>query len=77
MRSELVFSATANTPNRFLLCRMIATSARHLLKRPGSFSEGINSCLLMAGNDELGPAHAMTPAVVARPVAIGDLVGIL
>ena len=77
MRSDLVFSASAHTPNRFLLCRMISMSARHLLRRPGSFPEGINSCLVMAGKDELGPAHAMTPKLAARPPAIGDLIGVL
>lgn len=77
MRSDLVFSATANTPNRFLLCRMISMSARHLLRRPGSFPAGINSCLVMAGKDELGPAHAMTPTTTVRPAAIGDLMGVL
>ena len=54
MRSELVFSAALNTPNRYLLCRMISLSARHMLKRPGSFAHGINSCLELAGKDETG-----------------------
>ncbi len=52
MRSELVFSAAVNTPNRFMLCRMISMSARTALKRPGSFAEGINSCLVLAGKEE-------------------------
>ncbi len=52
MRSELVFSAAVNTPNRFLLCRMISMSARHALKRTGSFAEGINSCLVLAGKED-------------------------
>lgn len=77
MRSELVFAATTNTPNRFLLCRMISMSARHLLRRPGSFPAGINSCLVMAGKDELGPAEAMTLTPSLRPPAIGDLIGVL
>lgn len=51
MRSELVFSAVVNMPNRYLLCRMISMSARTALKRPGSFAEGINSCLVLAGRD--------------------------
>ena len=77
MRSDLVFSATLNTPNRFLLCRMLSMSAQHLLRRPGSFPEGINSCLVMAGNNELGPATAMTLAPSVRPTAMGDLIGAL
>jgi hypothetical protein len=56
MRSELVFSAAVNTPNRFMLCRMISMSARTALKRPGSFAEGINSCLVLAGKEEETPA---------------------
>ena len=55
MRSNLVFSAALKTPNRYMLCRVISMSVRRVLNRPGSFAEGINSCLVLAGNDSAPP----------------------
>lgn len=42
MRSEDVFAATKNIGNRFLLCRVVSVSARHLQKGPKQFTESIN-----------------------------------
>ena len=61
MRSDLVFSAAINTPNRYLLCRMISLSTRHVLNRRGSFAEGINSCLALAGKDDGIAADPLQP----------------
>lgn len=66
MRSNLVFSASVKTPNRFMLCRMISLSARHLLNRPGSFAQTINSCLELAGND-------VPPVLTPRTAGVANL----
>ena len=67
MRSDLVFSAAVKTPNRYLLCRMLSVSARHMSTGKNSFAEGINSVLMLAGNSEsaeaVTPAQEITPAV--------------
>jgi hypothetical protein len=46
MRSGLVFNVSARISNRFLLCRMLAASARKLHRDGVSTSQCINSSLL-------------------------------
>lgn len=46
MRSGLIFSVSNRFTNRFLLCRMLATSARKMHRDGVSTSQCINSSLL-------------------------------
>jgi hypothetical protein len=46
MRSDLVFNVSNRISNRFLLCRMLAASARKLHRDGVSTSQCINSSLL-------------------------------
>lgn len=46
MRSGLVFSVSTRISNRFLLCRMLAASARKMHRDGVSTSQCINSSLL-------------------------------
>ena len=46
MRSGLVFTASTKVPNRFLLCRMIAASARKMHRDGISTSQSINNSLV-------------------------------
>lgn len=50
MRSDDVFAATKNIGNRFLLCRVVAVSARHLQKGPKQFTESINKSFKLIGS---------------------------
>jgi hypothetical protein len=45
MRSGLVFNVSSRIPNRFLLCRMIAASARRMHRDGTSTSQSINNSL--------------------------------
>lgn len=71
MRSDLVFSAAVKTPNRYLLCRMLSISARHMSTGNNSFAQGINSVLVLAGNSEIGEQDST--AEVTRPVMSNQL----
>lgn len=46
MRSGLVFNVSTRVPNRFLLCRMIAASARKMHRDGISTSQSINNSLV-------------------------------
>lgn len=46
MRSGLVFNVSARISNRFLLCRMLAASARKMHRDGVSTSQCINNSLL-------------------------------
>jgi hypothetical protein len=46
MRSGLVFNVSSRIPNRFLLCRMIAASARKMHRDGISTSQSINNSLV-------------------------------
>jgi hypothetical protein len=46
MRSDLVFNVSNRISNRFLLCRMLAASARKLHRDGVSTSQCINNSLL-------------------------------
>ncbi|HEX6467048.1 MAG TPA: hypothetical protein VFZ99_07075 [Terriglobales bacterium] len=59
MRSGLVFNASMKITNRFLLCRMIATSARKMQRSGASTSQTINDSLrALEGAIENGVAEA-------------------
>ena len=45
MRSNLIFSVSAKLTNRYLLCRMISTSARKLSRQGESAAQSINRSL--------------------------------
>ena len=50
MRSQDVFDANRNIDNRFMLCQVVAASARRLQKASRHYSEGISQSLkLIAG----------------------------
>lgn len=46
MRSGLVFNVSSRIPNRFLLCRMLAASARKMHRDGISTSQSINNSLV-------------------------------
>ncbi len=46
MRSGLVFNVSTRIPNRFLLCRMLAASARKMHRDGISTSQSINNSLV-------------------------------
>lgn len=45
MRSNLIFSVSAKLTNRYLLCRMLSTSARKLSRQGESAAQSINRSL--------------------------------
>lgn len=49
MRSNLVFAAAVQTPNRYLLCRILSVSARRVNRGNEPFAKGINDVLRIAG----------------------------
>lgn len=49
MRSGLVFTASDRIPNRFLLCRVLAASARKMHRDGVSTSQCINNSLTTLG----------------------------
>ena len=72
MRSNLVFAAAVQTPNRYLLCRMLSVSARKLNRGNEPFAQGINEVLRIAGVDPLA-----APALPSKPTsADGDVLKI-
>ena len=75
MRSNLVFAAAMQTPNRYLLCRILSVSARRVNRGNEPFAKGINEVLRIAGVErEAGvPAGSAADALdrVARQVATG------
>lgn len=53
MRSGLVFNVSTRIPNRFLLCRMLAASARKMHRDGISTSQSINNSLVaLRGSSE-------------------------
>jgi hypothetical protein len=70
MRSGLVFNVSTRIPNRFLLCRMLAASARKMHRDGISTSQSINNSLVaLRGSKEsqedmmnnVGTTSAETP----------------
>jgi hypothetical protein len=45
MRSGLIFQASTKITNRYMLCRMLAASARRMHRDGVSTSQCINNCL--------------------------------
>jgi hypothetical protein len=63
MRSDLVFGATKQISNRFLLANTLATAARGLHKRGTRIQDTTNDVLIRFGwaNDPLIPRIAKNP----------------
>ena len=65
MRSSLIFSVSSRFSNRYLLCRMIAASARKMHRDGISTSQSINDSLKAlhdAEKKESGPQSPVLPA---------------
>jgi hypothetical protein len=75
VRSNLVFAAAVQTPNRYLLCRILSVSARRVNRGNEPFAKGINEVLCIAGEErEAGiPQATAFEALdrVARQVVVG------
>jgi hypothetical protein len=67
MRSGLIFNASTRITNRYLLCRMLAASARRMHRDGVSTSQCINNSLRALQN---APAAATEPP--AAPPAVQD-----
>ncbi len=61
MRSGLVFNASTKIPNRFLLCRMVAASARKMQRTGTSTSQTINESLIALD-------HSVETEMAEKPV---------
>jgi hypothetical protein len=72
MRSGLVFHASEQIPNRFLLCRVLAAAARKMHRDGVSTSQCINSSLTtleqMPAQPELAPEAAQEASVESAAV---------
>jgi hypothetical protein len=65
MRSGLIFSASTKITNRYMLCRMLAASARRMHRDGVSTSQCINSSLRALQD---GPAaEKIAPSVATKP----------
>lgn len=72
MRSGLIFRASDHIANRFLLCRMISTSARKMHRDGVSMSQSINKSLLaLEGVTEPAAQDAAPLAPEAEPAIAG------
>ena len=60
MRSGLVFNVSSRIPNRFLLCRMIAASARKMHRDGISTSQSINNSLVALRGSKESQEDMMT-----------------
>jgi hypothetical protein len=71
MRSGLVFHASEQIPNRFLLCRILAAAARKMHRDGVSTSQCINSSLTtlkeISGQPQLPPQTAQESVIEAVP----------
>jgi hypothetical protein len=72
MRSGLLFRAADQISNRYLLCRMISTSARKMNRDGISTSQCINRSLMA-----LNGTHPNLPAEEKPPVAEPSDAGVL
>ena len=59
MRSGLVFNVSTRIPNRFLLCRMLAASARKMHRDGISTSQSINNSLVALRGSKESQEHMM------------------
>ncbi len=73
MRSGLVFNVSTRIPNRFLLCRMLAASARKMHRDGISTSQSINNSLVaLRGSKESQEDMMNNVGVSADPTAAHD-----
>lgn len=63
MRSGLIFRASDHISNRFLLCRILSTSARKLHRDGVSISHSINRSLLALNGATQPPAESADTAL--------------
>lgn len=66
MRSVLVFNASSRVTNRFLLCRMLAASARKMHRDGVSTSQCINSSLRALQQAQKEPAETSSLATAGH-----------
>ncbi len=52
MRSELVFTANANTTNRFQLCSSVFTAVRRMHREGSSIPDSINEAMTVCSHDQ-------------------------
>jgi hypothetical protein len=72
MRSGLIFRASDQISNRFLLCRMISTSARKMHRDGVSMSQSINRSLLALENATQPVAQDAAPTAEPEPAIVGE-----
>jgi len=73
MRSGLVFNVSTRIPNRFLLCRMLAASARKMHRDGISTSQSINNSLVaLRGSKESQEDMMNNVGVLADPADAHD-----
>ncbi len=73
MRSGLVFNVSTRIPNRFLLCRMLAASARKMHRDGISTSQSINNSLVaLRGSKESQEDMMNNVGVLADPTDAHD-----
>ncbi len=72
MRSGLVFNVSTRIPNRFLLCRMLAASARKMHRDGISTSQSINNSLVALRGAKESQEDMMNNVGVSDPGVNGD-----
>jgi hypothetical protein len=76
MRSGLIFAASSRFSNRYLLCRMLAASARKMHREGVSTSQSINESLRALHDAEsrqaVEPAGPASEPEAAATVAAGE-----
>jgi hypothetical protein len=75
MRSGLIFAVSSRFSNRYMLCRMVAISARKMHRGGVSTSQSINNSLRALHDSELqqgGEQQSGSPAVPESALQIVD-----
>jgi hypothetical protein len=73
MRSGLIFSASTRITNRYMLCRMLAASARRMHRDGVSTSQCINSSLRALQHHEPTVERTASPLATAAVLAEKDV----
>lgn len=63
MRSGLIFAVSGKISNRYMLCRMLAASARKMHRDGVSTSQSINRSLVVLHESPPASGAAQSPAV--------------
>jgi hypothetical protein len=73
MRSGLIFAASSRIPNRYMLCRTLAASARKMHRDGASTADSINRCLqALHDAPEEGSAPAAADATADGPADLQE-----